>query len=98
MLTLITDLVPRPSTPAQHTRRKDRLTYTHQAFRIDLTQVQASQDPSKLQHELEVEFEDTEELLRLASLKEVSTEGGWAFDELIRVFVNNIRILVRNAL
>lgn len=90
--------VGRPNTAAQHTRRKDRLTYTHQAFRIDLTQVHASQDPSKLQHELEVEFQDSEELMRLASLKEKNAEGGWAFDELIRVFVNNVRILVRNAL
>lgn len=58
----------------------------------------ASQDPTKLQHELEVEFRDTEELMRLASLREANVEGGWAFDELVRVFINNVRILARNAL
>jgi len=86
-----------PNSPPLYTRRKDRLTYTHQAFQIDLTQVNAISDSAKLQHELEVEFRDTEELMQLASLRSRNAEGGWAFDELVRVFVNNVRILVRNA-
>ena len=89
--------VSQPSTPPLYTRRKDRMTYTHQAFQIDLTQVNAVSDSARLQHELEVEFRDTEELMQLASLRGRNAESGWAFDELVRVFVNNVRILVRNA-
>lgn len=73
------------------------MTYTHQAFQIDLTQVNAVSDSAKFQHELEVEFRDTKEMMQLASLRSRNVEGGWAFDELVRVFVNNVRILVRNA-
>ncbi|KAF8315577.1 mRNA capping enzyme [Clavulina sp. PMI_390] len=88
-----------PETAVEYTRRKDRLTYTHQAFRIDLTQVNGGeQDPSKLGHELEVEFRDAVELTRLATIKETQPESGWVYDEIIHVFVNNVRILVRNAL
>lgn len=74
------------------------MTYTHQAFQIDLTQVTSSYNPGQLQHELEVEFRDPNELLRFATLREQGHEDGWAFDELVRVFVNNVRVLVRNAL
>lgn len=88
--------VGNPNTPALYTRRKDRLTYTHQGFQFDLTQVHSSQD-NKVFHELEVEFRDADELLRLGALRERGEEAGWAYDELVRVFVNNIRILVRNA-
>jgi len=98
---------PKPTTNATHTRRKDRITYTHQAFQIDLTQVMPSHsstskvDPSNPQgylHELEVEFRDPRELMRLAAMRGGDGESGYGYDELVRVFVNNVHILVRNAL
>jgi len=85
--------VPPPVGPPIYSRRKDRMTYTHQAFQIDLTQVNATSESAKTQHELEVEFRDAEEMMQLASLR----EHDWAFDELVRIFVNNVRILVRNS-
>jgi len=39
-------------------------------------------DSARLQHELEVEFRDTEELMQLASLRGRNVESGWAFDEM----------------
>lgn len=52
-------------------------------------------------HELEVEIARSD-LLRLAAAKRgdpsVSEHERSAFDELIRAFVNNARILVRNAI
>lgn len=74
------------------------MTYTHQGFQIDLTQVESSYKPGERTHELEVEFRDPDELLRFAALREQNLEGGWAFDEMVRVFVNNVRVLVRNAI
>jgi len=88
---------PKPSGMPSHTRRKDRITYTHQAFQVDLTQVKPSQgsssQPPSLLHELELEFRDPHELVRSAAMRENDS----TFDELVRVFINNTRILVRNA-
>ena len=58
-------------------------------------------DPSNPQgylHELEVEFRDPRELMRLAAVRGGESESGYGYDELVRVFVNNVHILVRNAL
>jgi len=98
---------PVPTNGAPYsTRRKDRMTYTHQSFKVDLTQVTPSttntQQPELL-HELEIEFADSVELMRAAKARVRGTGAAWSgregdlFDELVRVFVNNIRILVRNA-
>lgn len=97
--------LPPESLQPTTTRRKDRMSYSHQAFKIDLTQVTTSPDPahSQLSHELEIEFADSNELMRCARARTRGSGAAWsgkegeAFDELIRVFVNNIRILVRNA-
>jgi polynucleotide 5'-triphosphatase len=81
-------------------RRKDRVTYTHQIFQIDLTQVTASnpgQAPQPPTHELEVEFRHSKELMRVLAKNDVVTKNE-EFVELVRVFVNNIRILVRNCI
>lgn len=82
------------------------MTYSHQSFKVDLTQVTstgASGSQGDLQHELEIEFIDPGELMRLARLRSRGTGAAWSgqeselFDELVRVFVNNVRILIRNA-
>ncbi|KAL0960974.1 hypothetical protein HGRIS_005971 [Hohenbuehelia grisea] len=96
--------------PAQHpigsstmTRKKDRLSYTHEEFIIDLTQVNSTTSPnapSQVYHELEVEIARSSLLMSTAAQRgdpNVSEHERSAFDELIRAFVNNARILVRNA-
>ena len=48
--------------------------------------------------ELEVELAEPEELMRLTSIRgDRSSPDCDAFDEFVRVFVNNCRLLIRNA-
>ncbi|KAI9573568.1 CYTH-like domain-containing protein [Boletus coccyginus] len=85
------------------TRRKDRICYSHEEFNIDLTQVVSNAGPSnppETLHELEVEIARSALLLSTASKRgdpNVPEHERNAFDELIRSFVNNARILVKNA-
>ncbi|KAJ7366731.1 CYTH-like domain-containing protein [Mycena albidolilacea] len=95
--------VSHPIGSPTHTRKKDRLSYSHEEFSIDLTQVQASSSPNSppdILHELEIEIARPQLLLATAAkrgdLSAPELERS-AFDELIRAFVNNARILVRNA-
>ncbi|KDQ62607.1 hypothetical protein JAAARDRAFT_121180 [Jaapia argillacea MUCL 33604] len=95
--------VSHPIGSPTHTRRKDRLSYAHEEFVVDLTQVTASSGPNappEILHELEVEVARPDLLLATAAKRgdpKVSEHERSAFDELIRAFVNNARILVRNA-
>nr|GAT50585.1 predicted protein [Mycena chlorophos] len=94
--------VSHPIGSPTHSRKKDRLSYTHEEFSIDLTQVtsQTQSGAPELLHELELEFARPDMLVAAAarrgdlSLPELERS---VFDELIRAFVNNARILVRNA-
>lgn len=48
-------------------------------------------------HELEIEFAQAEDLMRLAAFRgDRSSPDCDAFDELVRVFVNNCRLMIRN--
>ncbi|CAE6461343.1 unnamed protein product [Rhizoctonia solani] len=88
-----------PDGKPAHTRRKDRISYTHQAFKIDLTQVTSSHNgPNQLLHELEVEFVNAAELLRHRARRTQLGPGANPFDDLVRVFVNNVRIMARNSM
>ncbi|KAF9568733.1 mRNA triphosphatase CET1 [Agrocybe pediades] len=84
-------------------RRKDRMSYSHEEFKIDLTQVTSSTTPNgppQILHELELEIARPDLLLATALKRNdpnVSEFERSSFDELIRAFVNNARILVRNA-
>ncbi|KAF5369347.1 hypothetical protein D9758_002503 [Tetrapyrgos nigripes] len=93
--------VQHPLGSAMHTRRKDRLSYTHEEFIIDLTQVTSTAGGNhEVLHELEVEIARPELLLATAAKRgdpNASEHERSAFDELIRAFVNNARILVRNS-
>ncbi|KZT64003.1 mRNA capping enzyme [Daedalea quercina L-15889] len=95
--------VPPPIGTATHTRRKDRMSYSHEEFRIDLTQVTSSAGSGakpEVLHELELEFARAEYLLSAVTKRgdpSVPDLEKGAFDELIRAFVNNARILTRNA-
>ncbi|KAJ3986873.1 CYTH-like domain-containing protein [Lentinula detonsa] len=93
---------PHPVGSSTHTRKKDRMSYSHEEFNIDLTQV-TSTNPSgtpEILHELEIEIARPALLLSTAAKRgdmNASEHERDAFDELIRAFVNNARILVRNA-
>jgi len=95
--------VPPPLGTPMLTRRKDRMSYTHEEFTIDLTQVTSTAGPNskpEVLHELEVELARPDYLLATAAKRgdpNTPEEERGAFDELIRAFVNNARILVRNA-
>jgi len=95
--------VPPPLGSSTHTRRKDRLSYSHEEFNIDLTQVTSTMGANskpEILHELELEIRRPEYLVSTAlnrAQPTVSDLEQGAFDELIRAFVNNARILVRNA-
>jgi len=95
--------VPPPLGTPTHTRRKDRMSYTHEEFNIDLTQVTSTMGPNtkpEVLHELEIEIARPEYMLATAMKRgdpSASEHEQSAFDELIRAFVNNARILVKNA-
>ncbi|KAK0487618.1 mRNA capping enzyme [Armillaria novae-zelandiae] len=94
---------PHPVGSSTMTRRKDRMNYTHEEFAIDLTQVTMSSatGPPEILHELELEIARSELLLSAAAQRgdpNVPESERFAFDELIRAFVNNARILVRNSM
>ncbi|KAI0693228.1 hypothetical protein BC835DRAFT_1306840 [Cytidiella melzeri] len=88
-----------PVGTATLTRRKDRLSYSHEEFTIDLTQVTSQGAPNtkpEVLHELELEFTRSEYLLATALRRgdpNVAEAERSAFDELMRAFVNNARIL-----
>ncbi|KAI5122797.1 hypothetical protein M0805_000140 [Coniferiporia weirii] len=96
--------VTHPIGSASFTRRKDRMSYSHEEFVIDLTQVTQTTGQGQQQqvmHELEVEFARSSFLLSTAVVRgdeTVSPPERDAFDELIRAFVNNVRILARNTI
>jgi len=86
-----------------HSRRKDRVSYSHEEFSIDLTQVTSKTSPNappQILHELELEIARPD-LLQSTAMKRNDTSyhehERYAFDELIRAFVNNARVLVRNS-
>ncbi|KAJ3217721.1 mRNA-capping enzyme subunit beta [Dinochytrium kinnereticum] len=83
---------PPPNQSSDFQRDKDRLSYVHQAFRIDLTQI-ADNKNSKKMHELEVEFVDAKTLV--AEKRKLDSKQPNQFNEMVAVFVNNIRALSR---
>ncbi|KAI6030903.1 mRNA triphosphatase CET1 [Pisolithus orientalis] len=95
--------VAHPVGTPTHTRRKDRICYSHEEFNIDLTQVTTTSSSNPLPevtHELELEIARPSLLLFAASRRgdmNAPEHERNAFDELIRSFVNNARILVKNA-
>lgn len=80
-------------------REKDRLSYSHQNFTVDLTQVIMHRSNEPL-HELEIEIRDPNYLMQLADeaqqVRNGSTQVWNKFEDHILVFLNNIRLLIRN--
>jgi polynucleotide 5'-triphosphatase len=78
-----------PPTPSTHTRQKDRISYSHQNFLIDLTQVTTTPTSSAPTHELEIEFKDARVLLEEGGKEERGEEN--VYLALVQCFLNNIR-------
>ncbi|KAI9762784.1 MAG: mRNA-capping enzyme subunit beta [Chaenotheca gracillima] len=76
-------------------RRKDRMTYRHQAYQIDLTQVTTpSEDPSKPTKEHELEVELSADAIREQGL--LAKRGqATQYEDLVKGFVDNVRTLAR---
>ncbi|KAF7597259.1 mRNA-capping enzyme subunit beta [Aspergillus hancockii] len=76
-------------------RNKDRMSYRHLAYQIDLTQVAKSEPPSKgdFEHELEVEISAAE--IRRQGQLAMTGDPKNQYEELIKGFVDNIRVLAR---
>nr|CDI57066.1 related to CTL1-RNA 5`-triphosphatase with manganese-or cobalt-dependent NTPase activities [Melanopsichium pennsylvanicum 4] len=85
-------------------REKNRLSYAHQNFIVDLTQVTVPEKPQEPIHELEIEIRDCAQLLQAAAQAKTNlTSNGsgpsgqeWtSFDDQVLIFLNNIRMLIR---
>ncbi|KAJ3331591.1 hypothetical protein HDU76_002762 [Blyttiomyces sp. JEL0837] len=72
-----------------HTRQKDRLSYTHQAYQIDLTQVTDSSKPNEKLHELEIEV-DSRKIL--SEKKKYETQQPNVYQDLVGALLNNGRL------
>ena len=75
-------------------RMKDRMSYRHGAYQIDLTQISYNGNQKPQQHELEVEI--STELIR-KELDNLKRQRKSRYEELVRGFINNVRILCRTA-
>ncbi|KTW26391.1 hypothetical protein T552_02873 [Pneumocystis carinii B80] len=82
---------PRPLGALIMERDKDRLSYVHQFCQIDLSQV-ISENGSKT-HELEVELLNIDELKKHGNAASHGQPNN--FENIVRIFVDNVRILVR---
>lgn len=72
-------------------RRKDRVSYKHLFFQIDLTQVSSPPSTAKT-HELEVELSSSE-VRKQGLLAEQGQQNG--YEDLVKAFADNARILSR---
>ncbi|KAK9324504.1 CYTH-like domain-containing protein [Lipomyces orientalis] len=81
---------PSPQDKLSNERVKDRVSYIHQNSQIDLTQVTA---PDRKTHELEVELGMKDTLQHIARIKSGILDDD--YEEGIRRFLDNVRILVR---
>ncbi|KAK2738444.1 mRNA-capping enzyme subunit beta [Myotisia sp. PD_48] len=74
-------------------RNKDRMSYRHLAYQIDLTQVGSSDNTSNFDHELEIEISAAE--IRRQGEMALSGDASHRYEDLIKGFVDNVRVLAR---
>ncbi|OJD11974.1 hypothetical protein AJ78_07357 [Emergomyces pasteurianus Ep9510] len=84
--------------PRGGARSKDRMSYRHLAYQIDLTQVATTEDfhnhpQSDFEHELEIEISSAE--VRRQGDLALAGDPKNQYEELIKGFVDNIRVLAR---
>ncbi|MCJ1477984.1 mRNA-capping enzyme subunit beta [Lambiella insularis] len=75
-------------------RNKDRMTYRHLAYQIDLTQVSPFEAASNAEkeHELEIEISSAE-LRKHGNLLRIDQPNG--YEDLVKGYVDNVRLLTR---
>lgn len=76
-----------PNVEPSLSRSKDRISYTHQLFTVDLTQVSQPKAPDL--HELEIEFKDARVLLAEAQKDADGLDNQYL--EMVACLLNNIR-------
>lgn len=89
------DLVESDRQKGTQDRNKDRMSYTHLAYQIDLTQVTSTRSQSaaaEKEHELEIEISSEE--IRRQGLLAANGQPNY-YEQLVRVFLNNIREIGR---
>ncbi|KAJ5300924.1 uncharacterized protein N7443_005926 [Penicillium atrosanguineum] len=76
-------------------RNKDRMSYRHLAYQIDLTQVARAELATKneFEHELEIEISAAE--IRRQGTLAMAGDPSNQYEELVKGFVDNIRVLAR---
>ncbi|KAJ9201115.1 hypothetical protein DTO021D3_9005 [Paecilomyces variotii] len=76
-------------------RNKDRMSYRHLAYQVDLTQVATAEPPTKsdFEHELEIEISSAE--VRRQGDLALAGDPKNQYEDLIKGFVDNIRVLAR---
>ncbi|KAJ5757974.1 uncharacterized protein N7511_006668 [Penicillium nucicola] len=77
-------------------RNKDRMSYSHLAYQVDLTQVAKSEqqpDKNEFEHELEVEVSAAE--IRRQGQLAMAGDPKNQYEDLVKGFVDNIRLLAR---
>ncbi|RHZ74094.1 hypothetical protein Glove_227g42 [Diversispora epigaea] len=96
--------VEMPTGQHVHERNKDRLSYTHQLFKVDLTQVKGPEKsrnvdgtmpPQDLSHELEVEFINPQILIE--EKNKLTQQQHNRYVNIVENFLNNIRCLAKEA-
>ncbi|KAK9767243.1 mRNA-capping enzyme subunit beta [Basidiobolus ranarum] len=110
----ISEEIPKSLPEGKHLfeRNKDRLSYRHEIWKFDLTQVKGNEQPSRpqpsfygyrapertpeLKHELELEFADPKVLLN--ERKKIERGEPNNYSTVVKVFLNNIRLLAKKAL
>ncbi|KAI7851425.1 CYTH-like domain-containing protein, partial [Circinella umbellata] len=91
--------IPRtkPNVYPSFVRHKDRISYKHAGIQFDLTQVKGGdRDENDVRHELELEIMDP--LLFAKEKSKLERRESSNYNELVESFVNNVRMLCRNAL
>ncbi|KAJ1922053.1 mRNA-capping enzyme subunit beta [Tieghemiomyces parasiticus] len=89
--------VPKPTVDASHERQKDRLSYKHQIWQVDLTQVKstarrgAPTEDLTVTHELEIELADTDLFLRERSKFQTGQPN--QYNTIVQTLLNNIHML-----
>jgi hypothetical protein len=76
-------------------RNKDRMSYRHLAYQVDLTQVARADAATKneFEHELEIEVSAAE--IRRQGTLAMAGDPSNQYEELVKGFVDNIRVLAR---
>ncbi len=75
-------------------RNKDRMSYSHLAYRIDLTQVSPTENAAQAEKEHELEVEVSSEEIRRQGLLAMNGQDH-EYDKLVKGFLDNVRVLAR---